>query len=216
MMLSPNAVVELELKGKSPERVLAWIRGARRRLLEMKLQAVRRDFYEEEQMCPSLQVQIDVQREYIKAAKEYYEEIGGKYVMNGNEQRAEEFEQAIPHICELSVEFTGRNGGERRTFTRNGDKVKVVRDELSFNELTEYDEDLYDEWLWEDVLEIIEDCYLSEWKKKYVSRDMLVLDGDYWKVEIKYDNDSKKYRYEGSNSFPYSFKKFLRLLEWNI
>ena len=56
----------------------------------------------------------------------------------------------------------------------------------------------------------------SEWKKKYVSRDMLVLDGDYWKVEIKYDNDSKKYRYEGSNSFPYSFKKFLRLLEWNI
>ena len=217
MMLSPEAVVKMELEGKSLEKVLAWIRGARRQLLEMKVTAINRDFYEEEQICPSLQVQIDVQREYINAAKTYYAKLGGEYVPNANEARAAEFEAVIPHICELSVEFTGRGGiGERRTFTREGNGVKVVRDELTFNEMTEFEEDIYREWSWDDILDIIGDCYLSEWKRKYVSRDILVLDGDYWKVEIKYDNELKKCKFEGSNCFPYSFKKFLRLLEWEI
>lgn len=217
MMLSPETVVEMELGGKSPEKVLAWIRGARRRLLELKLQAISRDFYEEEQICPSLQVQIDVQREYIMAAKEYYRKLGGEYVPSTNEIRKAEFEEAIPHIRELSVEFAGvRSGGERRTFIRDGEAVKVIRDELSFNEMKEFLEDVYDTWSWEDVLHVIRGCYLSEWKHKYVPHDMVVLDGDYWKVEIRYDNGLKKCKFEGSNCFPYSFRKFLTLLEWNI
>ena len=216
MMLSPDAVVEYELKGKSKERVLAWIRGARRRMLEMKREALRRDFDEEEVMFPSLQVRIDVQRDYIKEAKVYYEKIGGKYVMNANEQKAADFENAIEHIIELSVEFTGHDNGERRTFTKEGDKVRVVRDELAFNKMAEFEEDIYNEWSWDDVLEVIRCCYLSEWKRKYISHEVLVLDGDYWKVEVKYDNGLKKCKFEGSNCYPYNFKHFLELLEWNI
>ena len=118
---------------------------------------------------------------------------------------------------ELSVEFAGdRSGGERRTFIRDGEAVKVIRDELSFNEMKEFLEDVYDTWSWEDVLNVIRCCYLSEWKHKYVPRDIVVLDGDYWKVEIRYDNGLKKCKFEGSNCFPYSFRKFLTLLEWNI
>ena len=55
----------------------------------------------------------------------------------------------------------------------------------------------------EGFLEALYDFCFEKWKKKNV--DYGILDGAWFDIEIEYDNNLKKDRYEGLNNWPYGF-----------
>lgn len=116
MMISPAGYVENELKGKPAEKVLSKIRGLQREMSAIRNKVESGQDFEELFICPSPQVQIDMIREYIEAAKRYYAELGGAYLPSKKEQKVENFDSNVDNICEITVEYGGFFGGtERRT-----------------------------------------------------------------------------------------------------
>lgn len=49
----------------------------------------------------------------------------------------------------------------------------------------------------------LQDIHFGEWKPEYNSDYMM--DGIKWKLKLHFDNDQKKLKFYGSNSYPYNF-----------
>lgn len=77
MMISPDSYVERELKGKTPDEVLEKIRSLQSEISYLK--RINENPKTCDIICPSPQVQIHVMRNYVTAAIEYYNSIGGEY-----------------------------------------------------------------------------------------------------------------------------------------
>lgn len=58
----------------------------------------------------------------------------------------------------------------------------------------------------------LEGLRITEWKKSYKLKDLMVLDGESWTV-ICEDAEHKKMKYSGENAYPANWRKFLNLLE---
>lgn len=210
MMISPDGYVEFELKGKTPEKVLSKIRGLHREMAKLKNQAETQLDFVDLVVSPSPQVRIDVMRDYLVAAEEYYKSIGGKYEPSKLEQKAAAFDSNIDHICSIKVEYGGFFGGaEERTLTRDGDKIVVER--FFYNGALEDEKKLYEGMEWHDLIDELTYIHMGEWRSKYV--DPNVLDGTQWSVDITYDNGTRPKHFYGSNKFPYNFDRFLEFME---
>lgn len=73
MMLDPKTYVEFELKGKSKEEILTEIREYEE---EIKyLEEMVKNGETDEMVCPSPETRLHMYREYLKAAKEYYDTL---------------------------------------------------------------------------------------------------------------------------------------------
>lgn len=206
MMISPEGYVESELKGKTPDKVLKKIRGLQREVSYIK------NINENgtcDIICPSPQVQIDVMRDYVAAATEYYISLGGEYKPSVLEKKAATFDSNMEHIYSITVTYGGFFGGsERRTLSREDDKIAVER--MSSRQ-KEPKDPLYEGMNWRDLMEELSYIHMGEWKSKYDNSD--VLDGTQWSVDIKYDNGTPAKHFWGSNKYPYNFDRFLEIME---
>ena len=206
MMISPDGYVESELKGKTPDQVLRKIRGLQREMSYIK------NINENgtcDIICPSPQVQIDVMRDYVAAATEYYISLGGEYKPSMLEKKASVFDSNMEHISSITVTYGGFFGGsERRTLTRDGAKIAVER--MSCRQKEPKDPP-YEGLNWKDLMEELSYIHMGEWKSKYDNPD--VLDGTQWSVDIKYDNGTPSKHFWGSNKYPYNFDRFLEIME---
>lgn len=75
MMLSPEAYVEFEIKGKPKEEVLEIIEELRKDVEELK-EIVKRKDPADYKMTPSPKVQLSMQKGYLAAVKKYAKEQG--------------------------------------------------------------------------------------------------------------------------------------------
>lgn len=206
MMICPESYVENELQGKTADKVLKKIRGLQREISYIK------NINENgacDIICPSPQVQVDVLRDYVEAAKKYYVSLGGEYEPSVLEKKAAVFDSNIEHISSIVVTYGGYfDGAERRTLTRDGDRIIVER--LSSRK-EEPKSPFYEGMGWKDLMEELSNVHMGEWKSKYDNPN--VLDGIQWSVDIKFDNGIKAKHYWGSNKFPYNFDRFLEIME---
>lgn len=214
MMMSPNAYVEFEVRGMSKEKVLSRIHGLQRNMASMKNQA-ESEFEinpSDRVRCPSLQVRIDVTREYIAETEKYYQEIGGKYEPNALERKAAKFDANMEHIKAISIRYGGFCGKtEERKLTRDGNGIAVERSCFPYGSEEDFNAKFYEGLTWQDIIEELTNIHMGEWKSSYVAYN--VLDGTQWSVELEYDNGVRAKRFYGSNKYPYNFEKFLDVME---
>lgn len=207
MMISPDSYVEMELEGKTPDEVLKCIRGLQRKMSDMKSKNQNRF---RSNVCPSPQVQIDVMRDYVVAAEEYYTSIGGEYIPSQLEQRAKRFDANMEHICSITISYGGYcDGTEDRTLTRDGDKICVKRE--FFNGSKDDGKTFYEGMRWQDLMDELAYIHMGEWKSEYMDLD--ICDGTQWSVDITYDNGTRSKHFGGSNKYPYNFERFLEIME---
>ena len=79
MMISPEVYYEMELKGKSQKELLKEIRSLRSTINTFKKHIEEGTHPEEDMVEPGRQVQLSMNREYLKQAIKAYEEAGGEY-----------------------------------------------------------------------------------------------------------------------------------------
>ena len=82
MMISPESYIELEIKGRTPEEICSKIRGLQRDMAQLKNKAENNKSFEDVVICPTPQVQIEMIREYITAARNYLAELGYDYPLS--------------------------------------------------------------------------------------------------------------------------------------
>ncbi|MBE5848512.1 MAG: hypothetical protein E7300_12685 [Lachnospiraceae bacterium] len=205
MMISPDSYVESELKGKTLDEVLEMIRSLQQEMADIKSS---KENGACDAICPSMQVRVDVLREYVAAAEAYYTSLGGEYVPSMLEEKAAVFDSNMKHITSITITYGGFfEGHERRTLMRDGNKIVVER--LS-NRAEAPDAPLYEFMSWDDLLEALSYIHMGEWDSRYENH---VLDGIQWSVDIKYDHEEPAKHFSGSNRYPYNFDRFLETME---
>ena len=80
MMISPETYVKLELEGLSNDEIVSKIRGLKREMTRLKREVEYVGLEDEEPVivCPSPDVRLAMQRDYIEAARKFLEEQGGE------------------------------------------------------------------------------------------------------------------------------------------
>lgn len=212
MMISPEYFYENELKGKTPEEIAKKIRGLKRKIGHLKRLIEHPDYCTDFVIiCPDENVQLYYTRLYLKRAIVAFEEAGGTYVLNKNEQRVAAFDATIPMITKIVFSIGGFDGRTIHTITFDGLYVKLEKQERGFPVLDIFELDPPPPLTKEEFLEKFRDIHMGEWHKEYFNRN--VLDGTQWNITIEYA-DGQTVRYGGSNAFPFSFNQFCELVEY--
>ena len=143
----------MELKDKTPDKILSKMRGFKREIVKLKNQVETQMDIEDLVVMPTPQVRIDVMRDYMIAAEEYLISIGGTYEPSKLELRAEVFDSNIDYIKQIAIEYGGYfNGAESRTLKHDGDIIIVER--AFFNEAFDDGKKLYNDMTWNDLMEV--------------------------------------------------------------
>lgn len=210
MIMDPYYFVEMYLLGKSREEALKAIRALRRKMDRLRKQNEERERSDEIIIHP----RMDVYREYLTVAREYFEEQGWKYVPSKKEIADMEFNDRLKDVSSIEIEYGGYFcGGENRKITFEDDKIIVKRSFWPGDpDSDELNRVFFEGMVKDDLLTEIADIHVGEWKDYY---DSTVLDGVQWSIVFRY-SDRKKREYRGSNSFPAGFHKFLEIMEMHI
>ena len=214
MMMSPECFYETKLKGKTPEEIARKIRGLKRKIGHLKRILEAPYNIKSITVCPDESIQLYYTRLYLKRAIAAYEEAGGTYVPNRNEQRAATFEAAIPMITKIVFSIGGFfEGYDTYTFLF---AEKCIRRQISHAQvpgaLVErvYADSNYP-FTKEEFLEKFRDIHMGEWHKAYSNPG--ICDGAGWDITIEYA-DGRTTQYDGYNAFPFSFNQFCELVEY--
>ena len=67
----------------------------------------------------------------------------------------------------------------------------------------------------DEFLRKIQNLRMGEWRRYYDTRRFhyFVCDGTQWGIDIEYNNGHKPVSFSGSNSYPYNFNSFVRLIK---
>ena len=215
MMISPESYVEFEIKGKSREDISKEIRSLKRELEALKSKAENEKDFMDVIISPSLDVRMDMTREYLEASRRYLRELGYEYPETKAEQRTKTFDDNIPYIEMIHVQYERyRGGGEERKVSHEGNTIKVLEDYSFSLPVKRRGTRLYKGKQWDGLLEDLKTVHMGEWRSRYVRDD--VLDGYYWKIVITYNNGTGPRRFSGSNKYPFSFEKFMEIMEIRI
>ena len=183
MMIAPISFVNMSLSGKSYEAAKREVRNLWREINRLKKVIEEHPDSDEMMICPMPDVQISTYRDYIEAAKEYFESQGWEYEYTKEEVADKEFNERLKDVQSIEIDYGGYfDGSGSRT-------IKFTKD-LMLEELTE--------------------LHIGEWKKEY--EDHCVLDGTQWSVIFKY-TDGKKRKFGGSSRYPYNFYAFLDVMQ---
>ena len=215
MMMGPGNFIEMELRGKSKEEALKAIKDLRKEMDRLKKVIEEEPESEEMMICPSPDVKISVYRDYLAAARDYFEEQGWEYKPSKEETADKEFNDRLRNVQSIMVEYGGfLCGGETRKITFNGDKILVDRNyRMAVPDIDELDREFYKDMVKDDLLEGLAGIHMGEWKKEY--DDPCVLDGIQWSIVIRY-TDGRKKVFEGSNSYPPGFYDFLDIMQIDV
>ena len=103
-MISPESFYELYLKGKNVEETLSVIGRLKRTITKLK-NKLERPFADGVFICPSPDVQLSCNRDYLERAKMYLVELGSKYEPTPKELRSEEFNSHLCNVKKITLEF---------------------------------------------------------------------------------------------------------------
>ncbi len=214
MMISPDCFYEKELKGKTAEEIAKKIRGLKRKIGHLKKLIGHPDHSTEAIIiCPDESVQLHYTRLYLKRAITAYEEVGGTYVPNRNEQRVAAFDAAIPMIKKIIFSIGGFfDGYTIHTITFDGNYVKLEKQKDRAPGLAIFELDPPPPLTKEAFFEKLRDIHMGEWHKAYCNP--WICDGTQWDITIEYV-DGRTARYDGNNAFPFSFNQFCELVGYD-
>lgn len=71
-------------------------------------------------------------------------------------------------------------------------------------------ENVFDIEQTKELIEEVNKLNLHKWKSVYEG-EYIILDGEYWKLNIVYNDGTKEYK-EGSGYFPKNYNKFIKLI----
>ena len=211
MMISPETFYEENLKGKSAEKILSVIRGLKQTIGCLKDIMEHPDYVKT--MCPSEDVQISCNREYLRRAKQALAEVGGKYTPSHAELKAEKFNANLPYVCRVEFEIHGYlSGCEERTYVIEDGKVitkaymhiPTIPSEEQFCDL---DKDT--------LINGLADLHIGEWRREYdpMRFDIAIDDGFTWYLNIYFSNGARPVKIDGCNNYPYNFAELLELFQ---
>lgn len=211
MMISPEMFVEDVLKGKTREEALKEVGSLRQEIKDLE-KAIYEDLEPEELMiCPSPQVRIDMDYDYLLAARKYFLLMGWEYALSEEEKADEDFNGKICDIKSIEFRIGGYFGGSRvRTVTFDGDKVTDSFEVFRRIKSPDEEESDLSKFTRQEFLDILSECHMGRWKESYM--DSNILDGTSWDVVITYDN-GKTWKSGGCNAYPYNFQGFLEAME---
>ena len=211
MMISPEAYYEMELKGKSQKELLKEIRSLRSAINTFKKHIKEGTHPEEDMIEPGRQVQLSMDREYLKQAIKAYEEAGGEYRYTASERKILAFNDALESFKRLTLSFSGYFPRDFMTVTciNNGSdaRIEIESDAWVFENQSEPPKPLRVKK--EEFIDKLKDLYIGEWKKEY---DALVDDGIQWELSIEFFDKTKTVKIYGSNAFPENFNQLEELL----
>lgn len=173
--------------------------------------------YEELQEIPGFNkaAELEEARLQLKNTIDALIKAGEPYKLSASELKAKKFDDNIQAIDKIEY-GEGRNFGdfEIRTYT-------IVEAQVLL-ETKEFIKGICQEELdppkvfcaKEEFLAGLRELRIGEWLSNYdPSRfDCVVLDGINWELEISFSNKCRPFNIQGSNSYPYNFKKFRKLL----
>ena len=125
MMISPEVYYEEQLKGKTKEQIMRFIRGLKQEIGHLKNMMESPDYAQESVIHPSEDVRLDCTREYLEKAKQAYAEVGGTYSMSKAEEKAAGFEQNMNSIFKITFGIGGFFGGYRSYIVEISDNLKA-------------------------------------------------------------------------------------------
>lgn len=212
MMIGPTSFVNMILSGKSYEAAKREVRNLWREINRLKKVIEEHPDSDEMMICPMPGVKISTYRDYLDAAKEYFELQGWEYELSKEEIADKEFNERLKDVQSIEIDYGGYFGrSETRTITFDGNKINTDRDILgSVQSLRELNRKFYKGITKDMLLELLAELHIGEWKKVY--EDHCVEDGTQWTVTFRY-TDGKKKKYAGSNRFPYNFYGFLDVMQ---
>lgn len=214
MMISPEVYYEEQLKGKTKEQIISAIRGLKQEIGRLKNIMENPDYGQELIVHPSEDVRLHWTREYLEKAKQAYVEAGGTYTFSKSEEKATDFKLNMDSICKITFGIGGFFGGYRSYIVEISDNLKAYtklwEDEES---LILFDNENEEPFTRDTVLAALADLHIGEWRRRYTTQRFgyTVCDGTQWELEFEYNNGHKPVRFDGDNSYPYNFDKFLKL-----
>ena len=216
MMTSPDQFYDWYLKGKTAEEIMSVIRKEKREIGRLKNIMEHPNYADRIKYRPSEDVQIACSRLYLSEAKRALEEAGGTYVPSAAEQKAMAFDDNIPHIKKIEFCIGGFFGGyETKTFTIDGDKVRVYTEHSLRLTPTNADDVELPEIDKEEFFNALEELHIGEWRRKYDCRrfGVFVMDGTQWHLDIYFSNGHRPVKFYGDNAYPYNFDRLLELFD---
>lgn len=208
MMICPLSIYE-ELKGKPEKGIRAAIRGFKNQIGRLKKILENPNF--EEVMCPSHELQLQMNREYLQKAIMALINAGFEYSPSKSEEKSDLFNERLEDLMQIEFNVGGFfSTNERYIIKFNETDDAVFTYDVGFSSDSEVIRKTISK---QECIKELQDLYMGEWKRKYWAD---VLDGIQWEVKLWFYNNRQKL-FHGSNAFPFSFNKLKELCEeWAI
>lgn len=132
MMIAPETFVEMELSGMGREEAVREVMSLWEEIRRLKKVIEEEPDSEEMMICPMPDVRISVYRDYIEAAKEYFEFKGWEYEPTEEEIADKAFQDRLQDIQSIIIEYGGyRSGTGKRTISFEGEKILEEKEYMS-------------------------------------------------------------------------------------
>lgn len=182
----------------------------KRRIRYLK-RKTKREIESGEMVWPSTWVKLSYAKDELREAKRAYLDSGYTYEMTRGEMKKERFLEGIENLKGFSLRVTAVLYDTPSWFvdvdgeTARGSCVYIGATE----EGVRAEREKFD-FKRSELLELLKELDIDEWRKNYV--DPLVLDGEYWEIKLTYQ-DGKERTYSGENAYPFSYHHLLEGLE---
>jgi hypothetical protein len=204
MMICPLSVFE-ELKDKPEKEIRTAIRGYKNQIGRLKKILENPNF--EEVMCPSHELQLQMNREYLQNAIMALISAGFEYQPSKSEEKSELFNERLDDLMQIEFNIGGFfEGHERYIIKFNETDDALFTYDVGFSSDSEAVRKTISK---QECIKELKDLYMGEWKLRYWAD---VLDGTQWEVKLWFYNNNQKL-FHGSNAFPFSFDKLKELFE---
>lgn len=204
------------LEGKSTTELKSDIRILKTRIGFLK-GTMEHPGYEELQRMPGFNKAAELEEAQIQLEKtiDALIKTGEPYKLSASELRAKKFDDNIQAIDKIMY-------GEERKFGNFEVRTYTIAEAHVHLDIKEFTKGICQEELdrpkvfcaKEEFLAGLRELRIGEWRRNYdPSRfDCVDLDGIHWELEISFSNKCRPFNIQGTNSYPYNFKKFRKLL----
>ena len=202
-MMIPPTTVFTELLHSSESAIRSAIRGFKMKI--RKLKKAIEDPGEEDFICPSYDLQLEMNREYLECAITALMVSGFEYIPSKSEERSLAFNEKLFGLRRLDFFFGGYfQGYDRYVITfGEGENAEIVHTRGLGDELPIGRESIDKQG----CIRALRGLYMGEWKTRYFTK---ALDGVEWELGLEFSCGEKKV-FRGSNAFPFSYGNLVRL-----